>query len=256
MIYLYGLIDAPAQALAANLDCMIGLEAPFAVAQIGAWQVIYSQHRTREILPKRRLLLKHTKLLEQAQQVGTLLPARFGLAAHSLQQAIDLIQMRREEIGAQFARLAGLVEIGVRIRFPRAQAIAVTLQSHPQLQKQHAALRRASVEDRFALAQFGGQLADALERRRGRAQGKLLSLILPHCQDHVLRAHDEDIDVLKAEFLVAHDTLAAFQDHVIAAAKTVDFASNCEADIAFIGPVPMYHFVNLNLAFQDDEEAA
>jgi hypothetical protein len=40
------------------------------------------------------------------------------------------------------------------------------------------------------------------------------------------------------------------------AAGALKFAPGCEAEIKVVGPVPMYNFVRLSLAFEAEDEAA
>ena len=105
MIYLYGLSDAPSDSLKKEVVGLQGLQGPVQVAAAGPWSLIFSAHEDAEILPKRRLMLAHTRVLEQAIPHGTVLPARFGLLADDLQDAQRLIAARADQVQAQMAML-------------------------------------------------------------------------------------------------------------------------------------------------------
>ncbi|MEO0930881.1 MAG: GvpL/GvpF family gas vesicle protein, partial [Pseudomonadota bacterium] len=84
MIYLYGLVEPRGAEIAVVLKDAEGLQGPLQHAEIAGWTLVYSDHDDQEILPKRRLLLAHTKVLERLLTIGTTLPARFGLVARDL----------------------------------------------------------------------------------------------------------------------------------------------------------------------------
>jgi len=256
MIYIYGLSAADKDTLSVALDGVQGLQGPLQVAPVGPWSLLYSDHDDQEILPKRRLLLTHTRVLEKILSLGSVLPARFGLAAVDLAQISALIDENMQQINAQFMKVKGAVELGVRISFARQPALCAALESSPSLRAEQAALRRAGPEAHFAIAAFGGRLAELVDRRRGAAQRALLAELRPFARDHVLRKPEEDTEVLRAEFLVSHDEQDRFQAAIVTATTKLDFAPAEEPLIQVIGPVPMYHFVSLNLGLERDQAAA
>ncbi|MDX8351423.1 GvpL/GvpF family gas vesicle protein [Cognatiyoonia sp. IB215182] len=256
MIYLYGLVEASNAALPICLDGVNGLQGPLQQTQIGPWTLIYSDHDDEEIMPRRRLLLAHTKVLETMLTTGTVLPARFGLVARDMSQIEGLVHSVQNEIDAEFKKLSGAIELGVRVSFERQAALAATLDAHPRLRQEREALQRKGPQAHFEIAAFGGKLADEMDRRRGAAQKALLTAIRPMARDHVLRKPEDDIEVLRAEFLVDAELQHSFEQSLADAASALDFAPGEEPRISVIGPVPMYNFVNLNLTFDVDQEAA
>ncbi len=256
MIYLYGLVQGPFSPVAAALADTQGLQGPIRLIQFNGWTLIYSDHDNQEILPKRRLLLTHAKVLEHVLSLGTVLPARFGLVAETLEQVTALIETRASTIQSEFDKVSGGIELGVRVSFARDAALAATLDANATLSAARDALRSRGPEAHFAMAEFGGKLAEHLDRRRGAAQRKLISALRPLCRDHVLRSPETDAEVLRVEFLIDKTQQETFQTAVATAATELDFAPGCDPAIQIIGPVPMYNFVRLNLAFDPDQAAA
>jgi len=254
MIYLYGLAEAEPAILARALDGFQGLEAPVDVASAGPWALVHSVQSPGEILPKRRLMLAHTRIVEQMLTIGAVLPARFGLVADSLPQTQELIRQRAPDVAAAFAKVRDCVELGVRIQFDRDHVLAATLAANPALRAARDKLINAGPEAHFAMAEFGGKLADQVDRRRGEAQKAVLAQLRPLAVDHLLRAPEHDTEVLRAEFLVEQSEINRFERAVAAATQDLTFASAAEPDIRIIGPAPAYHFVQLNLS--PDTEAA
>ncbi|MEO0863431.1 MAG: GvpL/GvpF family gas vesicle protein [Pseudomonadota bacterium] len=256
MIYLYGLYEGQHDDLTTALEGSRGLQGVPEISAIGPWFLVYSQHDDQEVLPKRRLLLTHTQVLERMIAVGTVLPARFGLVADDLPAATALIQVQSDLVAEEFDRVRGHVELGVRIAFDREAALDATLAEHAPLRAERDALTGKGPEAQFAIAEFGGRLADQLDRRRGAAQRVLLDALVPLARDHVLRKPEDDTEVLRAEFLLSEGAQADFVAAIEDVASRLDFAPGADAAIQIVGPVPMYNFVRLSLTSERDGVAA
>ncbi len=256
MIYLYGLVEQPHLNLPQDLAETPGLQGPLLTCPIGPWALVYSHHDDAEILPKRRLLLAHTRVLEQMLTLGTVLPARFGLVSETFAKVESMILAKAPTITQEFARVNGCFELGIRVNYPRKPALDATLAEDPALLRERDRLSRLGPEAHFAMAEFGGKLADRLDRRRGAAQAQLLRVLVPLCRAHVLRRPEEDTEVLRAEFLIKAEDQVGFINAVDQATQSLIFAPGYEAAIQVVGPVPMYNFVRLSLALDSKEEAA
>ena len=256
MIYLYGLFEGEKVALEQALAGSNGLQNIPEIASVGSWHLVHSQHDDAEILPKRRLLLAHTKVLERMISVGTVLPARFGLVAQDLVTATSLITAQTDLVAAEFDKVRGHVELGVRVSIDREAALDATLAEPADLRAERHALAGKGPEAHFAIAEFGGRLAEQLDRRRGKGQRMLLDALVPLARAHVLRKPEDDNEVLRSEFLISADAQAEFVTAVEAAAARLDFAPGAEPAIQIIGPVPMYNFVRLSLTPETDGMAA
>ncbi|WP_299881899.1 GvpL/GvpF family gas vesicle protein [uncultured Sulfitobacter sp.] len=256
MIYLYGLAEAGPSDVLPALEGAMGLQSALEVERIGSWSLIHSAQDDAEITPKRRLMLTHTKVLERLLPAAPVLPARFGLVAASVTEAARLIDAQHDQISAAFERIRGCVELGIRVSFDRQHALLATLEAEPALRRERDALSRRGAEAQYAMAEFGGRLADLLDRRRGVAQSALLDALRPVARDHVLRAPDNDTQVLRAEFLIEAGAQDAFIQALEEAAFSLPFAADARPEIQIIGPAPFYHFVHLHLTDQQSEVAA
>ena len=128
--------------------------------------------------------------------------------------------------------------MGLRISFPKQPALDATLHANPALQAECTALSKRGPEAHFAIAEFGGRLAETLDRRRGHAQGQLLSALRPLARDHVLRKPEEDTEVLRAEFLIDMNAQESFQEKIAATVATLDFAPGAEPTIQLCASQP------------------
>lgn len=256
MIYLYGLIEAAPNDVATALQHCHGLQGHLQQAQVGDWVLVFSDHDDQEVLPKRRLLLAHTQVLEQMLILGTVLPARFGLVAKDAATVATTLSTNANDISQAFDKVRGAVELGVRMSYPRQAVLEATLEENAALRTEHAKLRQAGPDAHFAIAEFGGRLAEEVDRRRGKAQRDIITKLRRHARDFVLRTPEEDTEVLRAEFLIEETVQDAFQSSILDASATLDFAPGQEPKIEIIGPVPMYNFVQLSLIIDPDQAAA
>ena len=142
------------------------------------------------------------------------------------------------------------------IKIERPTALDATLAEHADLRAERDALAGKGPEAHFAIAEFGGRLAEQLDRRRGKGQRMLLDALVPLARAHVLRKPEDDNEVLRSEFLISADAQAEFVTAVEAAVARLDFAPGAEPAIQIIGPVPMYNFVRLSLTPETDGMAA
>lgn len=253
MTYLYGLLDGENAPDTADLDGVTGTVGATRLAR--GW-LIHGPGAETEILPRRRHLLAHARVQERLMEQGTLLPMRFGMVVPDLTAVMALIAHRHEEIGGHFDRLAGKVEIGLRVAFPREAALEATLHADAALLQEHNRLTRQQKPPHFAVAEFGRRLAEALDRNRGAAQRRLIAALRDGWDAYVLKTPDSDVEVLAVECLIpvaAVDAAAArAQEEARALAS---FAGEAEPLVRIVGPLPAFHFVTLSLAAAEPAEA-
>ncbi|MEO1678556.1 MAG: GvpL/GvpF family gas vesicle protein [Pseudomonadota bacterium] len=256
-LYLYGLFRGSGPDLERALFEVKGATngAP-ELRDLGIAAIIAGGHDGSEILQTRRRMLAHTRVLETAMAYGTVLPMRFGLVAEDMATLSAMLASHAEAIAARFDHLAGQVELGLRVSVPRAAALDAVLAAEPALAAARDRLMGRGAEGHFDRIELGRAVAEALERRRTRAQSALIRELAGAVTDHVLRAPEDDCELLRAECLVpagAADDLAATVER---AAAALDFAPGAEPAIRLVGPVPAFHFVDLALAPSAGREAA
>lgn len=256
MIYLYGLIDAPAPAVTQAIADLPGIQSSPRAEALGTWTLVVSDQDAADILPKRRLLLAHTQVLERILPLGPLLPARFGMVGRDMGQTEAMVTANADSITQAFDKIRGAIELSIRVAFPRQAALDATLAAHPALAARRDALAQSGQAGHFEIAQFGETLADHLDRRRATAQATLLAALKPLARDYVLQTPDADTVALRAAFLIDAGKMADFEEAVQAATATLSFAPTADPTIQIIGPAPAYNFVRLTLTLDPAETAA
>jgi hypothetical protein len=239
----------PAEGAAPPVGVRALEDATLDVVSAGGVAVLVGPVSVVEVRRTRRNMRAHLQVLEAAMTAGPLLPMRFGVVAADADAVRAAVAPRSDELQDLLRRHAGLAEFGVRVRFPREAALAALAQARPDLAKRRAEILAAgqSLSAHQAMMELGRQVAEALDTRRKRAERAMLSALVPLADSHVLGAPEEDVEALRAEFLLPLAEQAGFERAVAEAAAHLDFAPGAEPAIHIVGPAPAYNFVSLAL---------
>lgn len=247
MIYLYGLMEPGAEPDASVLAKLEGVTGPIRIEDLGTAILVHGPADTREILPRRRHLLAHARVLEALTGPAALLPMRFGMVADDISDLVPVVTAQAGPIAAQFDAVRGAAEYGIRVTFPREPALSATVRADPMLEAERARLAGRTGTGRMETAEFGRRLAERLDRRRATAQRELLAALASEFVAHVLRVPDEDTQVLSIDALVADARAPDLAQRIEAAARQSTFAPEAEPEVHLVGPGPAYSFVRLTL---------
>lgn len=257
MIYIYGLVQPHGtDRVEAVLDGVEGVTGRLSFSPCGELVLIHGDHDGGEILPRRKALLAHARVLEAAMGAGTVLPMRFGMTCRSPETLETLAARSRDKVESALRRLRDRVEIGVRVTAEEEPALTAALAAHPGLAAARDRLAAQGIGAHFRKVEFGRALGEAIAARRAAAQKALLACLTPLANAHVLKAPETDFEVLRAEFLIERQGLDAFLLRIEQAVETLDFAGADGYRTRMVGPGPAFHFVDLSLSPDDTEEAA
>lgn len=255
MIYLYGLMSDGPGAPYPSLRDIQGVTGPVDTAVTSLGVLVFGRTETADFTPKRRYLMAHARVLEACLSMGDLLPMRFGMTAQDKDQIVKTLHLNEAEIEAQFERIGGQVEFGIKIAFPREAALNDTIAADPALSLEHRRLSAMERPPHFAVAEFGRRLAEALERRRTNAQKAILPGVARLCGDHVLAKPEDDVQVLNMHALAPRNMADDLARAAEAEAKASGFAASTEPHVKLIGPEPPFHFVQVSLTTTSAEAA-
>lgn len=219
------------------------------VLAVGDVAVLVGAVAASEIRRTRRNMKAHLQVLEAAMEAGPLLPMRFGVVANDAEAVRAAVAPRADELRALLETHTGVAEFGVRVRFPREAALAALVAARPDLAQRRAAIlaRGPSLQAHQAMMELGRQVAEALDERRKTAERALLAKLKPLAHAHVVGKPEDDVEALRAEFLLPLADRETFEAAVAEAAAASDFAGAAEPTILIVGPAPAYNFVSLAL---------
>jgi hypothetical protein len=241
-IYIYAI----AQADALGIDIPDGIVGqPVYRVTSGPLGAFVSDYPAATIRPERRHIVASQAVLRALQAGIDLLPTAFGTLTTDTAEVAGLLDRHRETLLTQLDRVAGAVEMGVRLELEVPDPIAYLLAHSAELRQARDRTfgRRKSPthEERIRL----GQLCDSALRRYQEAQSaQLVALLSPSCRAISPLPTKGDRQVANLAVLVPRAGLADFEAAVDAAAATFD------DDLAFSlnGPWPPHNFVRLALA--------
>ncbi len=247
MIYLYGLLAPDFDTDATTLTALEGVTGEVALANLGPALLVHGRCEETEILPRRRHLLAHARVLETLAGAGAVLPMRFGMITPSIETVAAALTQQKDDLAAQFAAVQGCAEYGIRVVFPRDAALPAAVDGNAALARERSRLLAAGRAGRMETAEFGRQLAEVVDRRRAATQRELVAALAPEFASYVLRAPEEDVQVLAVDALVPDSRADGLGARIEALARASAFAPGAEPQVSIVGPGPAYSFVRLTL---------
>lgn len=248
--YVYGVMRADdlrgADALA--LRPVADPTAAVELVDCGRLRAVVSELEDDEILSTRRNMLGHAKALEALMGLGPVLPMRFGMIVPTKAQIAQAVELKESDLLGHLAAVQDCAEYGVRVAWDRDVAMRELVAANTELTDMYARLRgRTAAETHFERLDLGRKVEAALAAKRAQEAAGLLDRLRPFVKDVVSREAEEDIQLLKADFLVAQDQADAFA----AALEAVESDAPERLKIKLVGPSPAYAFTKISLGWGD-----
>jgi hypothetical protein len=244
-LFLYGLIPAAEQ----QDFGPIGLEdqgAPAAVktvcvATVGA---VVSDCASQKIMPLRKYLDPYHRVIQSVMKTTTIIPIRFGHVAKSQGEIVRMLEENRHSIRTALARVAGCVEMGLKIKWDVDNIFEHFIGIDAEL----AAFRdeifgRSRAPSLAEKIELGRLFAERRTRERERETERVTELFRSFITDVKANTPKDETVVMDLAFLVARAKLKAFEERVYQVAAT--FPSHYLFD--YSGPWAPFNFVELDL---------
>lgn len=211
------------------------LDAPVRVLEHGELAALVSELPSADIRARRRDLLRHADVLQQAFERRTILPLGFGTVFASSDEVVgELLEPRYEELVGLLQDLDGLVELTLRALYDEAAILAAVLRDEPRI----AALRGSNnPADQVAL---GEAVAHALADRRARDADEIVASLSSLARQVEVEERVAEYEVVRAAFLVDRSAVEDVE------AQAEELARRHDGVIRFklTGPLPPHHFVS------------
>lgn len=192
---------------------------------------------------KRRDLLLHSDVLQDAFAGGPVLPFRFGTVFPGEEALVDeLLAPRHDELVDMLDRFDGVGELRLRAAYHDQETVLREIvRTDPAIARLREATQGRTAGD-SRLLQLGEAVAAAFAERR-RADGEaIVARLSKHADDVQVDEPIEELDVVRASFLVREKKTSKFDELLESVALThrhlIGF--NCT------GPVPPHSFVDLD----------
>ncbi|MBI4703931.1 MAG: GvpL/GvpF family gas vesicle protein [Deltaproteobacteria bacterium] len=244
--YLYGLI----RAAGAGDFGPIGLEHEgrpgrvhtVRVDAVGA--VVSACAATPKLLPLRRNLEPHYRVIREVMKSTTIVPMAFGHVAASEAQIAARLREEHEEILDELLRLDGKVEMGLRVKWDVDDIFGYFVAADPEL----AALRdrlfgRSSAPSQAEKIELGRMFERRLAAAREERTQRVLTVLEGSCAEVDVGTPKEERVVAELSLLVAREIQEAFEKRIYALAATFPSEYVFQLD----GPFAPFHFARLEL---------
>lgn len=239
--YLYAIVTADAQ-----LDLGIsGIDdqSVYTIADkyIGA---VVSNVPNKKIRPQRRNLAAHQQVLKRLMTETTPLPMAFGIIADGDEAVQNILKNHRSLFMAQFKRVSGKVEMGLRVCWDVDNIFNYFISTHSELRDARDAYFSSqgepSHEDKLEI----GRLFDYfLQEDRENFSHSVEKALEPYCQEIKHGKCRNETDVMNLSCLVDRGAENHFEEGVLKAAAKFD--NNFVFD--FSGPWAPHNFVEVEL---------
>jgi hypothetical protein len=219
-------------AAAANRPLGVGIhDAEVTTVEHGELAALVSPVEPHQLRARRRDLLRHADVVQDAFERAPVLPLRFGTLLAGADHVVgDLLAPRYDELADALRRLDGLAEVTVRTHYREDDILRELLREEPRL----ARLRGSAPP-----VQLGEAVARALAARRDRDAAGVLAALRPHARDIVADEPRTTLEVVRAALLVERSALAAVDREVERLAR----AHASTTVFKYTGPLPPHHFV-------------
>lgn len=186
-------------------------------------------------------LTAHTKVVEKIAESYTVLPMRFCTVAESTDEVLSFLEGHGRELKNLLRDLEGKKEIGIKIVWKNVKKIYEELVTENRAIK--AVKNDGKQGDTHHLIRAGQMVEVALEEKKaveGEEYIRPLRKISVKVKEGELKTEDM---VVNASFLVDRDWLKEFDGRV----EKIGDEHNGRIDIKYVGPMPPFSFVNLEL---------
>jgi len=239
--YIYAIVASP-QAQTYG-DFGLGGRKVYSIS-VGRLAAVVSDVAGGRIRPERSHLAAHQGVLKKLMAENTPLPMSFGIIADSPQAVRSMLSRNQQALLEQLRRVAGKVELGLRVAWDVPNIFEYFVNTHPELRV---------ARDRFLVGhreptqeqkiEVGRTFERLLNEEREACVGRVEGVLAPHCAEMDEKKCRDEREVMNLACLVGREAVSQFENGVFEAAKLFD--NNFSFD--YNGPWAPHNFVEIDL---------
>lgn len=211
----------------------------------GRVAAVVSDLSNGKIRPERRHLAIHQQVLQRLLQETTPLPISFGIIAESPRAVQGILAKNQEAFLEQLERVAGKVEMGLRVTWDVPNIFEYFVNTHPELKAARdrflGSHREATPEEKIEIGRFFDRI---LQEDRDAYAEQVETVLSPCCFEVKRNKCRDEREVMNLACLVGNQAQAEFEAGVFEAARL--FNNSFAFD--YSGPWAPHNFVEVNLA--------
>jgi len=210
----------------------------------GVLAAVVSDIENKKLRPERRNLAAHQEVLKQLTRGTDLLPMSFGIIAESSRSVERILTKNREDFLEQLERVAGKVEMGLRVAWDVPNIFELMVNTHPELREARDRLlgsnQNPSQEDRIEIGRMFDRI---LQQDRENHTDHVEEILGEHCTEIKQNKCRNEREVMNLACLMPRDKDQDFEKAVFEAARHFD--DNYAFD--YNGPWAPHNFVEMEL---------
>jgi hypothetical protein len=198
----------------------------------------------QKILPLRKNLDPHHKVIREVMKTTTILPMTFGHVARSEAEIARALKRNREAIADQLDRVDGKAEMCLKVKWDVDNLFEYFIEIDPELRELRDRIFGGGVPASQAeKIELGRLFEERRTREREAETDRLLDRFRSLCTDTKVNPPKSDAMIMDLAFLVARDRVAAFEEHVhkLAGSYSAQYVFD------YSGPWAPFNFVDLDL---------
>jgi hypothetical protein len=239
--YLYAIVPGPEKKVFGPLGINGGRVYTIPNGEIAA---VVSDFPKQKIRPERRHFAAHQMVLRQVMESSDLLPMSFGIVSGSPEAVRGILSRNRQAILTQLKRVAGKVEMGLRVTWDVPNIFQYMINIHPELALARERLvgspHGPTHEEKISVGQMFEELLEADRERHTRQVEQVLG---PGCFEIKRNPCRDELHVMNLACLVGRNSVADFEEAVLDAAGFFD--DNFTFD--YNGPWAPHNFVDIEV---------
>jgi len=209
----------------------------------GAVSAVVSRVSRARLRPERKHLLAHQAVLKRLMEHVTVLPAVFGLVARSDETVRALLLESQGLFQEQLARVAGKVEMGLKVSWSPPELFEYFVEVHPELAAVRDQLKGRDGVGREELIEVGKLFARIRDADRQLHGERVASVLEARGIELKWNPPKGEREVVNLSCLVPREALGTFEQWVAVAAAGFDDHFTFE----FNGPWAPHSFTELAL---------
>jgi hypothetical protein len=239
--YLYAIVSGSEERSYGSLGINGGRVYTISHADIAA---VVSDVLNQKIRPERRHFAAHQGVLKKVMEEGDLLPISFGMISSGPKAVRGLLARNREAVSAELGRVAGKVEMGLRVSWDVPNIFEFMVNIHPELLEARdrflSPQREPTQAEKIEIGEMFEQLLDSDRDRHTEQVERVLD---PTCFEIKRNKCREEREVMNMACLVARSSLGDFESAVLESASFFD--DNFTFD--YNGPWAPHNFVEIEV---------
>lgn len=246
-IYLYAIVSADrGQAFHAMPSAGIGGGEVYAIVESDLAAIVGRTQQER-LRPERRHLGAHQGILKLLTATDSALPISFGMIASSEDSVRSILRRHRDMLVSQLDRVAGKVEMGLRVKWDVPNIFEYFIGRFPDLQSARDALLEDGQGNRDRMIALGQMFEARLNAERDQAYRRVAEVLKRYDIEIKRNPVRTESEVMNLACLIHREQQNEFETIVCEAARGFDNSFLFD----FNGPWSPYNFVDVRLKQPD-----